>query len=53
MHNQAPEPQDSEPGTTDTNITNIMQEMEERNLGIEDTIEEIDSLVKMLNPTNS
>ena len=33
-------------GTTDANITNRIQEMEERISGIEDTIEEIDSSVK-------
>jgi uncharacterized coiled-coil protein SlyX len=33
-------------GTTDTSITNRIQEMEERISGIEDTIEEIDTLVK-------
>ena len=30
-------------GTTDTSITNRIQEMEERNWGVEDTIEEKDS----------
>jgi predicted nucleic acid-binding Zn-ribbon protein len=33
-------------GTADTSITNRIQEMEERILGIEDTIEEIGTLVK-------
>ena len=33
-------------GTIDSSITNIIQEMEERILGIEDTIEEIDNQLK-------
>ena len=33
-------------GTTETNITNRIQEIEERISGTEDSIEEIDSLVK-------
>ena len=33
-------------GTTETSITNRIQEIEERISGDEDTIEEIDSLVK-------
>ena len=33
-------------GTTDARITNRIQEMEERILGTEYTIEEIDSLIK-------
>jgi hypothetical protein len=33
-------------GTTDINITNRLQEMEDKNLGIEDTIKEIDTLIK-------
>lgn len=33
-------------GTTDVNIINTTQEMEERISGIEDTIEEIDTSVK-------
>ena len=33
-------------GTTDVSITNRIQEMEERISGVEDTIEEIDSLAK-------
>ena len=33
-------------GTTETSITNRIQEIEERISGIEDTIEEIDSLIK-------
>ena len=37
---------DKETGTTDESITNRIQEMEERMSGVEDTIEEKDSLVK-------
>ena len=33
-------------GTIDSSITNIIQEMEGRILGIEDTIEEIDNQLK-------
>ena len=33
-------------GTADTSITNRIQEMEERILGIEDTIEDIDLLIR-------
>ena len=33
-------------GTTDTSITNRIQEMEERISGVEDTIEDIDTSVK-------
>ena len=33
-------------GTTDTSITNRIQEMEERIAGLEDRIEEIDTSVK-------
>ena len=40
--------------TTDTCITNRIQEMKERISGVEDTIEQIDSSVKkMLKSTNS
>ena len=35
-----------ETGTTDASITSRSQEMEERISGVEDTIEEIESLVK-------
>ena len=41
-------------GTTEAHITNTMQRMEKRISGVEDTIENIESLVKKpLNPTNS
>ena len=41
-------------GTTKTSITNRIQEIEERISDAEDTIEEINSLIKeKLNPTNS
>ena len=33
-------------GTTEANITNRIQEMEEKISGVEDTIQEVDSLVK-------
>ena len=39
-------------GTTDVSITNRMQEMEERNLGIEDTINRIIAQ-KTLQPSKS
>ena len=39
-------------GTTETSMTNRIQEIKERNSGAEDSIEEIDSL-KTLNPKNS
>ena len=37
---------DKQTGTTKTSITNRIQDIEERISGAEDTIEEIDSLVK-------
>jgi hypothetical protein len=40
-------------GTTDASITIKIQEMEERLLGIEDTIEEVDTSKKKLNLKNS
>ena len=39
-------------GTTETSMTNRIQEIKERISGAEDSIEEIDSL-KTLNPKNS
>jgi hypothetical protein len=33
-------------GFTDVSITNRIQEIEERNSGVEDTVEEIDTTVK-------
>lgn len=38
---------DKQTGTTDTSITNKVQEREERISGTEDMIEEIDTLVKV------
>ena len=43
----------NQPETTETRITNRIQEIEERILDTEDTIEEINSLIKQQNQSNT